>query len=102
MGGELYDLNKPDEVTLLIKHFGSALKNVFAEKNVDHTQTSQTSQARQTRQTTRSLLPRVQSEEETPPSKKKNTTSKYFYVLLCLHYSQISLQNFILYFDHTN
>ena len=52
MGGELYDLNKPDEVTLLIKHFGSALKNVFAEKNVDHTQTSQTSQARQTRQTT--------------------------------------------------
>lgn len=72
MGDDLYDLNKPDEVTLLIKHLGSALKKVFDKRKGDHTQTSQARQTRQTRQTTR---PRLQSEGETPPSKKRNTTS---------------------------
>ena len=87
MGGESYDLHNEAKVITLIKHLGSALKKIAVRNVRDRCQT------------------RPGTSEDESPSKRRHEVAKYFdknyYVLLCIQYSQISLQNFILYCDHT-
>ena len=77
MGGESYDLHREENVITLIKHSGSALKNIVEQNELDSSQTSQTR-----------LHSPSDHEDEAPSKKIRNEVSTLIKTsMFCWHYN---------------
>ena len=77
MGGESYDLHREENVITLIKHCGSALKNIVEQNELDSSQTSQTR-----------LHSPSDHEDEAPSKKIRNEVSTLIKTsMFCWHYN---------------